>query len=172
MRVDMSSVRALIDRHERALLLYALRLLGDGDRAQDAVQETFFRLVRERPASIGLRTWLFTVCRNVAFDLLRKERRLVALDPDDPVPSPVMIPSELLETLEAEATVLRFVAELPSKEAEALRLKFQGGLTYREIAEVMQLSPGYVGLLIHQGLTTLRVRLHAPVHTKAQGAKR
>ena len=49
---------------------------------------------------------------------------------------------------------------LPANQQEVIRLKFQHGLSYKQIAEVTQLSVSNVGFLIHAGLKTLRQRLN------------
>jgi DNA-directed RNA polymerase specialized sigma24 family protein len=60
------------------LLRYASRLLGDPDRARDVVQDTFVRLVGQPRSEVEGHPaeWLFTVCRNRALDVLRKEGRM------------------------------------------------------------------------------------------------
>ncbi|GIL36142.1 sigma-70 family RNA polymerase sigma factor [Phycicoccus sp. MAQZ13P-2] len=68
-------VRAAYAAHGAELYRFALRGLGDGGLAQDAVQETFLRAWRARerydPAVAALRTWLFGIARNVVIDLHR-----------------------------------------------------------------------------------------------------
>src|SRR5688572_29807591 len=61
--------------HEAALIRYATWVLGDPERAREIVQDTFLRLCKEDPGKISgyLAQWLFTVCRNLAFDASRKE---------------------------------------------------------------------------------------------------
>src|SRR3979409_1651602 len=61
--------------------LYAAGLLGAPEAARDVVQETFLRLCVQDRAEIESRLaeWLFTVCRNRALDVLRKERRMTRL---------------------------------------------------------------------------------------------
>ena len=54
------------------------------------------------------------------------------------------------------------LATLPPRTQEVLRLRFQEGLSYKEIAGVMQLTVSHVGVLIHNGLKSLRARLDAP----------
>src|SRR5919202_5568108 len=73
---------ALLARFELPLLRYATRIIGDQERARDVVQETFLQLQRSKreehdsaPAK-----WLFTVCRNRALNVCRKERRMEFLD--------------------------------------------------------------------------------------------
>ena len=72
---------AALDRHESHLVRYATWILGDAERAREVVQETFLRLCKEQPARIGdhLAQWLFTVCRNLAFDVRKKENRMIPL---------------------------------------------------------------------------------------------
>jgi RNA polymerase sigma-70 factor (ECF subfamily) len=53
-----------------------------------------------------------------------------------------------------------FLGDLPANQQEAIRLKFQHELSYKQIAEVTQLSVSNVGFLIHTGLKTLRQRLN------------
>ena len=60
---------------------------------------------------------------------------------------------------EAASGVMGALQNLPERQQEILRLKFQSGLSYQEIARVMDLSVGNVGFIIHTALKTLRVRL-------------
>src|SRR4051812_4260648 len=75
---------ALLGRFERPLLHYATRILGDRDRARDVVQETFVKLQNENREQIdnAPAKWLFTVCRNGALNICRKEKRMTYLDQD------------------------------------------------------------------------------------------
>ena len=72
----------VLQRFEIPLLQYATRITGDRERARDVVQETFIKFQRngalsreDEPA-----TWLFTVCRNGALNVCRKEKRMMYLD--------------------------------------------------------------------------------------------
>src|SRR5213595_4097590 len=79
---DSERMRVLLRRFEIPLLQFATRITGDRERARDVVQETFIKfqrngsLDREDKAA----TWLFTVCRNRALNVCRKERRMMYLD--------------------------------------------------------------------------------------------
>lgn len=57
--------------------------------------------------------------------------------------------------------VLRLVGNLPDNQQEVIRLRFQGGLSYKDIAAVTGLSVGNVGFLLHTAIATLRGRLKA-----------
>lgn len=152
-------------RFERPLLAYATRLTGDAERARDVVQETFLRLcTRGAPEPDGrLAEWLYTVCRNQALDVRRKERPMATTS--DPRlldrASGEAGPARKAESADSVSRVLRALSGLPENQREVLRLKFQHGLSYREIAGVTALSVTNVGFLIHRGLKSLRERLVA-----------
>jgi RNA polymerase sigma-70 factor (ECF subfamily) len=158
-------VREALARHEAPLLHYATRLLlGDRERARDAVQETFARLCQQDPAEVSARQrpeWLFTVCRRVALDIRRKEARMAPLDESlaQAQRSPAPSPAESLERRETSAQVRQALAALSETQQEVLRLKFQNGFSYKEIARVTGLSVSHVGVQLHLGLKRVRERL-------------
>jgi RNA polymerase sigma-70 factor (ECF subfamily) len=57
--------------------------------------------------------------------------------------------------------VLALIGELPDRQQEVVRLKFQGGLSYREIAEVMDTTANNVGVLLHTAVKAIRTRMAA-----------
>lgn len=159
-------VHDVLRRHEAGLLRYAQHLLGDAEQARDVVQDTFLRLCREDPQSLDghLTEWLFTVCRNRALDIRRKERRMTTLAEDTAArtASHEPSPAALVEQRDTAGHLLIMLTTLPRNQQEVLRLKFQNGLSYREISRITGLSVSNVGFLIHRGLTTLRFRLKSP----------
>jgi RNA polymerase sigma factor (sigma-70 family) len=157
-------IGSALSRYEGPLLRYASRFCGDLEKARDVVQETFLRLCRENPARLDghLGQWLFTVCRNRALDVLRKEGRLTELDLDHEPASPAPPPLRILEGQEALRDVLRVLATLPASQQEVLRLKFQEELSYQEISSVTGRSVSHVGVLIHSGLKAIRSQLGEP----------
>jgi len=167
---DPQWVRSTVDRYERPLLSYALRIVGgDVERARDVVQETFAKLFREPPqgrASVNghLGPWLYTVCRNAALDVRRKARREMALveTADETIeqlstnaPSPAVV----AEAKDATSHVLKMLARLPGDQQEAIRLKFQHQMSYREISRITGHSESNVGFLIHRGIKSIREML-------------
>ncbi len=153
-------MRAVVRRYELPLTQYAQRITGCRERARDVVQDTFLRLGKLEPGALGDEPakWLFTVCRNRALDLCRKEHRMTYLDPADTetAPSPDPSPAEALARKEAAGFLLRILEKLPPRQQEVIQLKFQNGLSYQEISEITQLSVSNVGFLIHKGIKALR----------------
>src|SRR5436305_13683645 len=132
---DAPWVRGAVAQFEGPLTLYAVRLLRDAEAARDVVQETFLRLCVQERAVVESRLaeWLFTVCRNRALDVLRKESRMTQLS-DEQVhrcPSPDPSPPDVAEHRESAARALDLLEGLPASQREAIRLKFQTGLYYR-----------------------------------------
>ena len=164
---DASSfVQEAVARHQAPLLRYATRLLGgDADRARDVVQDTFVRLMAQPPALVDghVAEWLFTVCRNRAHDVQRKEgrmsrfaegqvERLTAADPR---------PGSALERNEQHAAMLRLIGRLPHNQQEVIRLKFQNGFSYQEISRITSLSVTNVGFILHTAIKALRHEMTA-----------
>jgi RNA polymerase sigma factor (sigma-70 family) len=152
----------IVHRFEIPLLQYARRITGDTEQARDVVQETFIKFQRngalrreDEPA-----TWLFTVCRNAALNVCRKERRMMHLDEQliETCESEQTMPFDHLEQKEAAGFLLRIVATLPPRQQEIIQLKFQNDLSYQQIANVMQTTVNNVGVLLHTALKTLRQR--------------
>lgn len=156
-------VRSVLQHYEGDLIRYARRIVGDDDRARDVVQETFLRLCREDRHELDghLVEWLYTVCRNRALDVRRKEQRMTTLTEETFTlqASPELPPALQVERRDSAGRILEMLDRLPANQQETIRLKFQNGLSYREIAEVTGLSISHVGVLIHTGLKTLRMKL-------------
>jgi RNA polymerase sigma-70 factor (ECF subfamily) len=108
-----------------------------------------------------LAQWLFTVCRNRALDVQRKERRMTPLSEveletrENGEPSPAAAAAQH----EAAHNVRAMLADLPPNQREVVRLKFHGQLSYQEISAITSLSVSNVGFLLHTAIKTLRGRL-------------
>jgi RNA polymerase sigma factor (sigma-70 family) len=151
----------LLRRFEVPLLQYATRITGNSERARDVVQEAFIKFQRNGAVSPEkTATWLFTVCRNGALNVCRKEKRMMYLDEEiielrrDEQP----MPFEQIEQREASGFLMKILETLPARQQEVLQLKFQNDLSYQQIAEITKTTANSVGVLIHTALKTLRQR--------------
>jgi RNA polymerase sigma factor (sigma-70 family) len=165
---ELPDLQALLGRYERVLIQYAHSFLSDLDAARDIVQETFITYVRafsaanesgsQPPPTDGqhLEGWLFTVTRFRALDQVRRQQRIVAMPflPEGFCQKPG--PSEAAESRDELVWMLKLLDELPENQREVIRLKFQGDLTYEEIAKITGHTAGNVGFLLHHGLKRLR----------------
>ena len=164
-------IQSAIEEHEGSLLRYANHFVHDLETARDVVQDTFLQLCRNSNEEIRSRLtqWLFTVCRNRAIDVCRKERRM-KLAPENQLAdqmndqasgkgNPDTDPVARLEQTESAEGLMVQIKRLPDRQQEVLRLKFNAGLSYKEIAEVTGLTSSNVGFILHTAISKLRQRL-------------
>ena len=137
-------VRDALARFQGPLIRYARQLIGDLEAARDVVQDTFLKLCSEEAALAEdhLPRWLYTVCRNRALDVRKKEGRMKPVD------------DQAIDRIAAPGPP-------PPNQREVVRLKFQGGLSYKEISQVTGLSVSNVGFLLHQAIRTIRGKIDA-----------
>ena len=78
---DSSWVRSVLAEYEQPLTRYAAHITGDMERAREVVQDTFLKLCRQKQGRVHnyLAQWLYTVCRNRALDVVRKEKRMTGI---------------------------------------------------------------------------------------------
>ena len=151
---DKANMEDIMNQYQGALLRYATRVLNNEEAAQDVVQEAFIRLhgnwdkVRQR--GVPIKGWLFRTTHNAAVDYIRKESRLRLLH--ERQSKELEVQNECKadgDQAERKSLVILHLNTLRPKEREVLVLRLQEGMSYREIAEVMNRSEGYVGTLIH-----------------------
>ena len=151
--------------YEGPLLRYAGHLCRDPELAKDAVQDTFVKLWQasgKQPPE-KLAAWLFKVCRHRVFEILRKDKRMISMEPTEvPATETAESPQQAFAETEQVQAVTALLGRLPARQQELVRLKFQNGLSYQEISEVTGLSVSNVGVILHQAMTGLRQR--AAVH--------
>jgi RNA polymerase sigma-70 factor (ECF subfamily) len=138
---------ATFDEHYADLVRYCIRLTGDRDAAEDAAQESMFRLfgieLRGRPE--GVRAWLFTTATHLVRDRYRVDRnrrRLLELHPVRPPAEE--LPDRRLERAEDRTLAREALDTLSPRDREVLLLRYSG-FSYREIAEAVGLAPTSVG---------------------------
>lgn len=159
---DRDAYAWLFRTYHAALLRYARRLSGSEDAAYDILQDVFMKVwdVRETLEPDGaIAPFLYTMTRNRALSVLRKETRSSPLD--DLVTEPVASESgaEKMEERDLKARMKRWLQSLPERRREAFELSRVHGLTHHEIGRVMQVSERTVDAHIMQALKYLRMQL-------------
>ena len=160
---DQAALSALVSRHHAPLLGYLYRVVG-GNRplAEDLVQETLLRLVRQRTYQSGrpFRPWLYTIATNLARDYFKssavrqgsmrgwnEDRALLKLR--DPKASP----EEHALAAEQSGEVRKALAHLGEEYRVVVLLRFYQGFSLQEIAETLRIPLG-----------TVKSRLSVSVH--------
>jgi RNA polymerase sigma-70 factor (ECF subfamily) len=168
---DLDSFNQLVVRWERPIYALAYRTLGRDEDARDVVQEAFLRAYRGLRGFKGqakFSSWLYRITLNLCRDWMRRERRapIVAVPEGvDPIEmaddraSPVESVEDLVARREMSAAVARAMAELPEEQRAAIMLKEYHGLTFQEIADMLNCPLSTVKTRLYQGLSVLRRRL-------------
>jgi len=158
-------IRTALNRFERPLIAYAYRFTGDLETARDVVQDTFLKLCQADVNRLNgrLAGWLYTVCRNRALDVRKKEARSESLREGqaEAVESPLPWPSAQASANETTRLILDAVDAMPERRQDVFRLKFQDGLTYREISAVTGLPLSTVSYHVHAAMSEMCERLRA-----------
>jgi RNA polymerase sigma-70 factor (ECF subfamily) len=187
--VDDATVLAarLGDRPAQAVLLRGLQdpwyrlslgLLGDVERAREAVQETAARFLRQLPAFRGdsqLRTWALGIAINVAREMRRSPHgRATGVEDWDEIgagglgasprrAAPRPSPDVAAEMAEQRDRLRAVLADLPERQREAVVLRFFEELSVEDTATAMNCATGTVKATVHQALRALRQRLNVLV---------
>lgn len=156
-RRDRGAFEELYRRYARPVYGLALRRLGDRDRAEDAVQETFAAVWRSarsyRPERGAGGPWLFAVARNAIVDRLRARTDPVT-DPPDTASSEAG-PDERVEAGWVAWRVHRALDELPEQERAVIELAYWSGLSQSEVATFLNVPLGTVKTRTRSGLSRL-----------------
>jgi RNA polymerase sigma-70 factor (ECF subfamily) len=163
----------LMLRYQNRLVLVLEHLVSNRDQAEDLAQEVFLRVYRARKKYVPgakFSTWLFTIANNAASNALRSRsrRREVSLevresgsmgaDPMDRVvqASSGVMPARALDKAEMRDVVRAALTGLNERQRLAVLLNKFEGMSYADIAEVMNLSPQAIKSLLSRARVNLR----------------
>jgi RNA polymerase sigma-70 factor (ECF subfamily) len=167
---DLDSFNQLVVRWERPIYALAYRVIGREEDARDVAQETFLRAFRALNGFKGqakFSSWLYRIALNLCRDWMRRERRTPVAQAPEGVDiielAGEATPSESLDDRVARHQIGRVVgkamAQLPEEQRNAIILKEYHGLTFQEIAELLDCPLSTVKTRLYQGLSVLRKQL-------------
>ncbi|HEU4893261.1 MAG TPA: sigma-70 family RNA polymerase sigma factor [Vicinamibacterales bacterium] len=174
---DLDSFNQLVLRWERPIYALAYRVIGREEDARDVAQETFFRAFRALSGFKGqakFSSWLYRITLNLCRDWIRRERRAPVAQAPEGVDlielaseaEPVESIEDLVARRELGRAVAKAMAMLPEEQRTAIVLKEYHGLTFQEIADLLDCPLSTVKTRLYQGLGVLRKQLaHAGVES-------
>ncbi len=154
--IDEALLGRLLDEHAAALELYAAQWC-DRLQAQDIVQDALLELVRQHPVPERIVPWLYRVVRNRAVSHFRSEQRRRQRERASAAKTPWFVPDEE-SSIDADAAT-RALEELPFEEREIVVARLWGGLTFAEIATLVDKPISTIHRRYNAALETLRKRL-------------
>jgi len=163
---DEAAFRKLYDAASPHLFALLLRMLKDRTRAEEALQDVFVRIWQKADTYSSDRgkplTWLLTIARYRALDLLRRQRPEDAM-PDDPDLEAMLLvdedgrgPGAETETREAIEAVRVCMERLQDEQRRSVLMAYYEGLTHSELADRLKTPIGTVKSWIRRGLLRLR----------------
>jgi RNA polymerase sigma-70 factor, ECF subfamily len=158
---DSGALQEILQHYWPALIRYARRLLGSPDAAEDVAQQSFMRLWERRAewrAGGSLPSYLYRVARNLCLSERRRlhvRARRGEMFRHEPQASPAR-PDQVMERNELRAAAMEALEGLPGRRREVFELVRFHGLSYREVAEVMEISPQTVANQMSAALAHVR----------------
>jgi len=162
-RGDEASFVELYNRYNRRVFAYCMKMLGNRELAEDIFQEVFVRISRKRMAFISgsFAAWLFSIVRNLCLNAIRDRVQHLPLEDAESVTQTAADEAEYDESLEL---LRQGIEQLPPDMREPLILRVYNGLSYQEIAEVMQMKVPTVKVRVFRAKQRLQ-QLLAPYLT-------
>ena len=151
----MKEIDSVFLQYYRPLCLYATHYLHDIDEAEDVVQDCFVKLISRSIMPDNIKTFLYTSVRNACIDRLRRQSPIdTEISPSDL--SGAISDNQAQESSFREAELWTAIEQLPERCREIFLMSKRDGMTYREIAEELNLSEKTVEHQISKALKTLR----------------
>jgi len=163
---DSSAMNALFDRHAKGVHAFLSRMVQDRTLADDLLQTTFLSVVRSADRyqrGLPFTPWLLTVAGNAARDTLRRKNLKVEVAASDEErrahePSVESTPSDPGERRRIEQAF----AKLPAQQREAVILHKLEGLSFEQIASMLDITSTAARIRAHRGYERLKELLEEP----------
>ena len=170
---DVAAFEILIEAYQKKIFNLAYRIVGNYDDAGDQAQEALIRIfksIANFKEQSSFSTWVYRITTNVCLDEIRrkKNKRTLSLDEeihfedgemkrqiisDDP------LPDEIAEREELRSIVSSAIESLPEEQRIVITLRDIQGLSYEEIAEVLDCPSGTVKSRINRARQALKIVL-------------
>lgn len=162
---DRRQFAPLYERYFVRIYRYIVARVGDSTLAEDITSEVFMSVLKNLPQyrpNTAFAAWIFTIARNKvasyfrdkrveyrAYDIAKQE-----IDRANPFQNCVEDASDLMQ-------LRQWLMQFSDKERELLYMRFAGGLTYKEIALVLDRSPDAIKVAIFRLLRKLKYKIEA-----------
>ncbi len=149
---DQDAFRKLVERHQERVFGYLMGMVRDRDVANDLFQETFLRVIRAMRSERGSYErqgrwlgWVMRIARNSALDHLRRRKKWRDVDDGegsfwDRMPDDVPTADESVSRAQLTSLLEECIQRLPAEQREVVLLRHEADLTFREIAELTDVS--------------------------------
>ncbi len=165
-RGELDAFEELVRRYEKRVYAIALRSAGSPEDAADITQDVFLRAWRSIESfrgDSGFSTWLFRITMNICVDHARHRQtqpQTMALTNDEdeerPIHDTAPTPEEYLDNSELGRELATALDEVSEEHRRIVLLRDVSGMSYTEIAEILEISEGTVKSRLARARIALR----------------
>lgn len=163
---DQRALAVIMQRYTAKLVRYGNRFLASDDDIGDIVQDVFisvYQNAKDFDSTRRFSPWIYRIAHNAFVDALKKRAKgpVYGLDFDRVVPHPIYEDPAESEKEKEEMRVLleKHLEELPSEYREIIDLHYFEGFKYQEIADILHIPIGTVGIRLSRAKRRLRTGL-------------
>lgn len=160
--MDNEILLKLYSLYQKELYLYLYSLCGNRHLAEDLMHETFLKALLALPdGHTNMRAWLYMVARNLFYNQQKKKSREVLMDEQAYLPEKKTDEDLLEKILEEENRRMLYQAirRLELKKREVIQMQYFGGMSQKEIAAVLHITPENVRVLSYRAKKELKKAL-------------
>ena len=157
--MDNEILLKLYGLYQKELYLYLYSLCSDGHLAEDLLHETFLKALLALPdGHTNMRAWLYMVARNLFYNQQKKKSREILMEEQDYFPEKKTDEDLFEKILEEENRRMLYQAirRLEIKKREIIQMQYFGGMSQKEIAAVLHITPENVRVLAYRAKKELK----------------
>lgn len=173
---EVEAFGRIYERHQHAIFRHAFTLVGQREDADDVKQETFlraYRMIGTFRNDYNIRTWLFKICTNLCYDLLRRRQRR----PQIPLESEgiarflsdeanLIDPVRIAERSDTLAAFMQVLQGMPFPQRQAITLYLLEGFDYTQIADILCCARGSAKMRVLRAMEQYRERVASFLNEK------
>jgi len=166
---DVDALGALVEKYRRSMFGFILNMTRGRDEADEIFQEVWFRAIKNigKYSEKNFSGWLMRIAHNIVIDRMRRKKPDFSLDAETEdgkslhptVAGKGLGPGEEVAERDVGRRIAKAVATLPADQKEVFLLRVQAGLSFREIAEIQEVSINTALARMHYALGKLRLVL-------------
>lgn len=157
---DQELYAHIVNRYQNKLMRYSTYLIGDSDKAQDAVQTTFikaFQNLQSFNTDKKFSSWIYRICHNESINIAKKYQKETQLESThwQNIQDDIDIEAEL-NRKQIKAMLHQNLNQLPPKYKSVLTLYYLEDKSYTEISDILRIPTGTVGTNLNRGKAMLK----------------
>jgi RNA polymerase sigma-70 factor (ECF subfamily) len=158
---DELAITALYDQFATRVHAYLFYRIGDLNEADDLVEDVFLRMLEaigscRAQTKASFAAWMFRIAHNMAVNWFKQRSRHPVEALTEALPDPSDAPGDQVEQRLSYQRLRQAMAGLTDDQREVVLLRFVGGMSSMQVAQVIHTSEGAVKALQHRALATLR----------------